>query len=448
MSRRRNKKKNKKESLAPACVVVDLGSCSIKAGFAGLSTTSSWIPDVTVSTTTLPQQNKATMLGEIARQAWDRRDELIRPIKRGKIVNQDQLKLLLEHTLLNKLEVSPKKNHILFADAAGYGHYSANDRKILMEWTFEKLGMLSCMFIPQPVLGAFASGLTTSVVVDSGYESSSVTSVIDGSIEQKKVLRIDHDSQENMMLNMLLENERITTKEKDGLPLLSDVGPHCRLVAEGTCYCSLKDIHKEMNSSKAGRTKKKYQLPDGTWLPVSEERFMVPEVLFGSTFGNRWNPSSFSGISGLGSGGLGGAVAYQLKQHSNLYTDLSRNIICIGGRAETENFDERLDLEISNALNLLPRKKRSLDDENEDMDEDLNEDLLNGEGGEVKTDRLLRRPKMARNKSKSKKFQRSNAAWAGGAMIASIDSMRALWINKEEFEEMGADACIDRRRMG
>ena len=114
MSRRRNKKKNKKESLAPACVVVDLGSCSIKAGFAGLSTTSSWIPDVTVSTTTLPQQNKATMLGEIARQAWDRRDELIRPIKRGKIVNQDQLKLLLEHTLLNKLEVSPKKNHILF----------------------------------------------------------------------------------------------------------------------------------------------------------------------------------------------------------------------------------------------------------------------------------------------------------------------------------------------
>ena len=366
-----------------------------------------------------------------------------------------QLKLLLSHILLNQLEISPKKQSLLFLDAPGFGYGSNGDRASLMTWTFEKLGCKSCMFMPQPVAGAFATGRTTAVVVDSGFESSSVTSVVDGRMEQKNVLRIDHASQETAMLEMLLANERISTTEGEGLPTVDQVGNSCRQVAEGICYCTLKPLHKELNAAKAGRTKRKYQLPDGTWLPVSEERFLIPEVLFGSNFGNRWNCGGGGGGGGgggdfngfLGSGGLGGAVAYQLKQQQatcsqDTYVDLSQNIVCIGGRSETENFDERLDLEIGKALGLLPRKKKSLeDDDASDVEKDDNNVV-----GEQK-EHTPKRPKMARNKQRSKKTPRTNAAWAGGSMIATIDAMRSLWITKAEFDELGAEACVDRRRM-
>ena len=441
---RKGKGKTTKRT-APPCVIVDLGSCSIKAGFAGIETSSPWLPDISISTAVLPTENRATMIGDIARNQWDRRAEVIRPIKRGKICDIEKLKLLLTDTLCNRMEINPKKQHILFADAPGRGYGSSGDRKDLMEWALEKLGMLSCMFIPQPVLGAFATGRTTATVVDSGFESSSSTVVIDGAMKQKNVMRLNHPSQEDQMLQMLLKNERISTKEGDGLPSVNDVGPCCRQIAEKTCYCYVgQDVQKEINSAKAGRTKRKYQLPDGSWLPVSVERFLIPETLFGGTFGNRWNPSTrTAGVGGLGNGGLGGAVAHQLKQHYERYWDLSRNIIAIGGRSETEGFDARLDLEISKGLGLLPRKKRSLEDDDADKEEEVFE-----EHGEVKTnEKIFRRPKIVQNQRNQKKEQRINATWAGGAMISSIDAMRSLWITKEEFKEMGADVCLDRRRM-
>ena len=437
------KKRKKKKKTAAPCVVVDLGSCTLKAGFGGISTTAAtWTPDACVSTTTLPTANRATLLGDAARQQWERRNELIRPIQRGRITNLEQLTHLLSHTILNTLDVTAKSNNILFSDAPGHGYGNRGDREALTEWTFEKLGMQSCMFMPQPVLAAFATGRTTAMVVDSGYESSSVSSVVDGRIEQSKVLRVDHQSQESIMLEMLIRNERVESLDPGGggggggggrvkgmTPTVDEVGPHCRQMAEQVCYLYLgTDINKELSSAKAGRTKKKWQLPDGSWLPCSQERFLIPEVLFGGAFGNRWKS--------LGeSGGLGGAVAHQLKECHIQRTreDLAHNILAVGGRSETENFDERLQLEIFHGLG-LSTKKKSLEEDDDDDDDEHNP-----------SETKQFRPKMAQNKARSKKKPRKFATFAGGAMLAGLENLRGMWITKEEFDELGASAVIDRR---
>ena len=87
-----------------------------------------------------------------------------------------------------------------------------------------------------------------------------------------------------------------------------------------------------------------------------------------------------------------------------------------------------------------------MEDDDADKEEEVFEE--HGEAGEVKTnEKIFRRPKVVQNERNQKKKQRINATWAGGAMISSIDAMRSLWITKEEFKEMGADVCLDRRRM-
>ena len=198
-------------------------------------------------------------------------------------------------------------------------------------------------------------------------------------------------------------------------------------MAEQVCYLYLgTDINKELSSAKAGRTKKKWQLPDGSWLPCSQERFLIPEVLFGGAFGNRWKS--------LGeSGGLGGAVAHQLKECHIQRTreDLAHNIVAVGGRSETENFDERLQLEIFHGLG-LSTKKKFLEEDDEDDEHNPSE-----------TKQF--RPKMAQNKARSKNKPRKFATFAGGAMLAGLENLRGMWITKEEFDELGASAVIDRR---
>ena len=424
----------KKKKKAPPCIIVDLGSCALKVGIASNTKTSaSWSPDNTISCCTLPTENRATMKGETARQQWDRRAELIRPIQRGKITDMEQLKLLLTHAFNDKLDVTTKGSHILFADAPGHGASSRSDREELMTWTFEKLQMQSCMFIPQPILAAFAAGKTTAIVVDAGFESSSVTKIIDGSLSQSNVHRINYPSFESTMLEMMVNSEKVSaTGEAQDIPSVDEIGTSFRLIAEGTCYCCLHDIEREKSKSKSGRTKKKYQLPDGTWIGVSEERFLLPETMCGGEYGNRWRT--------IGTGGLGGSVANQLKSCNdrNTYFDLANNIICCGGRSEIEHFDQRLDLEISKGLGLKPRPKKSLEDDL--VEEEDEEDGI----GEKKIDM---RPQLPITKTKSKKKPRKFATYAGGAMVASIDSMRSLWITKPEFEEYGADVCIDRRRL-
>ena len=429
--------KKQKKKKAPQCIVVDLGSCSLKVGFSGIKTTASWAPNCSIATTTLPTPNRATMKGEAARQQWERRDELIRPVQQGKITDMEQLKLLLTHAFNDRMDATTKNCHILFADAPGHGKMNRTDREDLLAWTFERLEMQSCMFIPQPILAAFATGRTSAIVVDAGFESSSVTRVVNGEMERSQVHHVNYASQESVMLEMLIKNEKISTNgEVGGGPPLHEIGPHTRLICEGTCYlyCGL-DINKERSSAKAGRCKKKYQLPDGTWLSVAEERFLIPEVMFATDFGNRWQS--------LGQGGLGGAVANLLKQSSDrdTYLDLANNIVCVGGRTETEHFDKRLDIEIAKGLGLKPRPKQTLEDSVSSRESE-------GEEGETKEGtKVDMRPKLPQNKARNKKKPRKYATWAGGAMVSSLNAMRSMWITKQEFEELGGDVCIDRRRL-
>ena len=69
---------------------------------------------------------------------------------------------------------------------------------------------------------------------------------------------------------------------------------------------------------------------------MSEERFSVPEDLFSSPYGNRWQKNC--------SGGLPAAVASVLqgtfeRHGQEIYRDLAENLVACGGRSDVEGFD-------------------------------------------------------------------------------------------------------------
>ena len=221
---------------------------------------------------------------------------------------------------------------------------------------------------------------------------------------------------------------------------LDDLGPAVEKIALDNCYVCA-NIARERAKAKAGRTKKKYKLPDGQWITISEERFAVPEDLMTAPFGNRWRKA--------GQGGLPGAVASVLQgtfeEHGQtVYRDLAENLVACGGRSDVEGFDERFDTELRVMLGVKKKKKYVEGDEDDPYVSEL--DASRAAEEQKENTSKMTEPFDFVPKSRSRKHPRRFATWAGGALISDFRGLREMWTTKKQFEELGADLAVDGRR--
>lgn len=136
----------------------------------------------------------------------------------------------------------------------------------------------------------------------------------------------------------------------------------------------------------SGENKLKYTLPDGQSILLGSERFSCPEVLFQPTIGGLECPS----ISDL--------ICEAVKKCSLDYRPMFfENIVLAGGSSTFPGLVNRLRKE----LNL---KKKIIGPCNVDELED-------------------------------KQF----AAWTGGSILASLNSVKGFWMTREEYEDDGID---------
>ncbi|XP_057969357.1 actin-related protein 4 [Malania oleifera] len=436
-----------------SAIVIDLGSHTCKAGYAGEDAPKAVFPSVLGSIDQMevddpanPENNsgptpdsknivktfdsdkaKGKRKLYVGSQALGfRRDhmEVVSPIKDGVIADWDIVDSIWDHAFRECLLVDPKEHPMLLAEPSSNAQ---QQRERTAELMFEKYKVPALFLAKNAVLTSFASGRATSLVVDSGGGSTTVAPVQDGYVLQKAVATSPIGGEfltECMMKSLeskgIIIKPRYSFKRKENRPgefQTVDVDfPNTtesyklysqRVIVSDIkeCVCRAPDApFDESGYSNIPMTP--YELPDGQTIEIGADRFKIPDVLF--------NPSLVKKIPGMESSAEAASSVRGLPQmviesinkcDVDIRRDLFSSILLAGGTASMQQLKERLEKDL---LEESPQAAR------------------------VKV--------LASGNSTERRF----SVWIGGSILASLGSFQQMWFSKAEYEEHGA-AYIQRK---
>ncbi|XP_010940353.1 actin-related protein 4 [Elaeis guineensis] len=429
-----------------SAIVIDLGSHTCKAGYAGEDAPKAVFPSVVGSIDHIEANNdvksekesesasdskngvkpldsdkpKAKRKLYVGSQALGyRRDhmEVISPIKDGVVVDWDIVDNIWDHAFRERLLIDPKEHPMLLAEPSCN---TPQQRERAAELMFENYKVPALFLAKNAVLTSFASGRATSLVVDSGGGSTTVTAVHDGYVLQKAAAKSPIGGEfltECMMKS--LESKGIVLKPRysfkrreirsgefqtidldfpnttESYKLYSQ-----RVIASDVkeCVCRVPDTAFD-ETAYANVPMTSYELPDGQTIEIGADRFKIPDVLF--------NPSLAQMILGMESFADSAAPVRGLPQmviesinkcDVDIRRELFSSILLAGGTASMQQLKERLEKEL--------------------MEE---------------------APQAARVKvlASGNSIERRFSVWIGGSILASLGSFQQMWFSKAEYEEHG-----------
>eukprot|EP00924_Labyrinthula_sp_SR-Ha-C_P002897 augustus_masked-scaffold_13-processed-gene-10.6-mRNA-1 protein AED:0.07 eAED:0.07 QI:0/-1/0/1/-1/1/1/0/367 len=355
-------------------VVIDNGSGTSRAGFAGEDSPLSSFPSV------VKRVNKMflhrTFKGNgclVGKEALEDKTKLRvkYPIEHGIVVNWDDMEEIWEHIFTKELLVNPNNHPILLTEKM-YGPKANREKTIQI--LFETFNVPAAFLRLQSVLSMYASGRTTGVVLDSGFGVTHTVPIYEGYALPHAVLRLDLGGSDvsSLLKKSLLDN--VCFKEK-GLTdnLVEDIKRYLGAVCEESGGKFSKDNYFVQ-----------YTLPDGTQIDVGTERFQCVEGMF---------RTRMFGISATG-------------VHENIYNsimkcdidirrDLYSNIVLTGGNTMFKGIQKRIRNEM---VDLVPAG--------------LDVDVI-------------------------APSERDLSAWRGGTILASLSTFNEIWISKEEYDDGG-----------
>ncbi|KAJ5961703.1 Glycosyl transferase family 28 C-terminal [Penicillium viridicatum] len=361
-------------------IVIDNGSGTIRAGFAGEEIPSCYFPSF-VGRPKHPRVMAGGLEGDsfIGSRAQELRGLLkIRyPLEHGIVTNWEDMESIWHYVYENELKTLPEEHPVLLTEPPL--NPRAN-RDIAAQLMFEAFNVPALYMSIQAVLSLYASGRTTGVVLDSGDGVSHAVPVFEGFAIPNSIRRIDvagRDVTEQMQLLLRKAGHVLhTSAEKEVV----------RMIKEKVCYVSLDPKREEkewMNSyHKSDAKAMDYALPDGHKIKIGQERYRAPEILF--------DPE----LIGLEYPGV-----HQIVQDAITRTDLDLrkslylNIVLSGGSTLCKNFPDRLMREI---------KKLAV----EDMKIRI-----------------------------SAPAERKYTTWIGGSILAGLSTFRKMWVSADEWHE-------------
>ncbi|CAN1241760.1 Actin-related protein 4, partial [Linum perenne] len=405
-----------------SAIVIDLGSHTCKAGYAGEDAPKAVFPSVVGAIDQMEvddnTSNRKLYVG--SQSLGFRRDhmEVLSPIKDGVVVDWDIVDSIWDHAFRECLLVDPKEHPMLLAEPSSN---SQQQRERTVELMFEKYNVPALFLAKNAVLTSFASGRATALVVDSGGGSTTVAPVHDGYVLQKAVTScpIGGDFLSDCLLKSLeskgvVIKPRYSFKRKETRPgefQAVDVDfPNTtesyrlysqRVIASDIkeCVCRAPDTpYDEASYSNIPMTP--YELPDGQTIEIGADRFKIPDILF--------NPSLAQTIPGIESfveispnvRGLPQMVIDSINRCDvDIRRELFSSILLSGGTASMQQLKERLEKDL---LEESPQAAR------------------------VKV--------LASGNSTERRF----SVWIGGSILASLGSFQQMWFSKAEYEEHGA----------
>ncbi|KAI6683368.1 hypothetical protein NL676_029281 [Syzygium grande] len=430
-----------------SAIVIDLGSHTCKAGYAGEDAPKAVFPSVVGSIDQMEvddaantdtnsgaameakgnvktpdsDKNKGKRKLYVGSQALGyRRDhmEVISPFKDGIVADWDIVDNIWDHAFRECLLIDPTEHPMLLAEPSSNPQ---QQRERAAELMFEKYKVPALFLAKNAVLTSFASGRATSLVVDCGGGSTTVAPVHDGYVLQKAVATspIGGDFLTDCLLKSLESKgikikPRYSFKRKEVRPGefqpfdidFPSTTESYRLYSQRVIASDIKDSVCRApdspydESAYANIPMTPYELPDGQTIEIGADRFKIPDVLF--------NPSLAQTIPGMESfsefapsvRGLSQMVIESInKCDVDIRRELFSSILLAGGTASMQQLKERLEKDL---LEESPQAAR------------------------VKV--------LASGNTTERRF----SVWIGGSILASLGSFQQMWFSKTEYEEHGA----------
>ncbi|GJN30050.1 hypothetical protein PR202_gb18325 [Eleusine coracana subsp. coracana] len=412
-----------------AAIVIDVGSYSCKAGYAGDDTPKAVFPSVvgSIEQTGDADESKAEKEPEdskngakpmdvdkaktkrklyVGQELDFRRDnmEVISPMKDGTVTDWDIVDNIWNHAFRRRLLINPEEHPMLIAEPSTN---TAQQREKAAELMFENYKVPALFLAKNAVLTSFASGRATSLVVDSGGGSTVVSAVHDGFVLQKIRPRYSFKKKEispgeYKIVDLDLPNTTESYKLYCMRAIVSDIKESvCRV--PDTAFDEVAYANVPTTS---------YELPDGQTIEVGADRFKIPDILF--------NPSLSQTIPGID--GFADSISVR---------GLPRMVIDSINRCDVDIRKELFSNILVNALipvlHFAPLHLSGGSSSILQLKERLEKEVLE------ESPQAARVKVMASGNSVERRF----SVWIGGSILASLGSFQQMWFSKAEYEEHG-----------
>ncbi|KAK1796757.1 hypothetical protein P4O66_009771 [Electrophorus voltai] len=432
-------------------LVFDIGSYSVRAGYAGEDCPKADFP--TVIGVTLDRDDGTTPMetdGEKGKQSGTtyyidtnqlrvprENMEVMSPLKNGmmtslspssslglthsltQVEDWDSFQAILDHTYKMHFKSEPSLHPVLMSEASWN---TRAKREKLTELMFEHYNIPAFFLCKTAVLSAFANGRSTGLVLDSGATHTTAIPVHDGYVLQQGIVKSplagDFMSMQCRELFQELNVEIIppymiaskdsvregapaSWKKKEKLPQVTRSWHNymCNTVIQDFQASVLQVSDSPYDEQVAAQMPTvHYELPNGYNCDFGAERLKIPEGLF--------DPSNAKGLSGNTMLGVGHVVTTSVGMCDiDIRPGLYGSVIVTGGNTLIQGFTDRLNRELSQ-----------------------------------KTPPSMRLKLIANNTTVERRF----SAWIGGSILASLGTFQQMWISKQEYEE-GGKQCVDRK---
>ncbi|DAA76463.1 TPA_exp: Uncharacterized protein A8136_0777 [Trichophyton benhamiae CBS 112371] len=378
-------------ALHNAPIVLDNGSGTIRAGFAGEDLPKCYFPSF-VGRPKHPRVLAGALEGDvfIGQRAQELRGLLkIRyPLEHGIVTDWDDMEKIWQWVYEGELKTLSEEHPVLLTEPP---LNPRTNRDTAAQILFEQFNIPALYTSIQAVLSLYASGRTTGIVLDSGDGVSHAVPVYEGFAMPSSIRRIDVAGRDvTEYLQLLLRKSGYvfhTSAEKEVV----------RMIKEKTGYVAM-DPRKEekewsTNGGKADSKMAEYVLPDGhklkdlmadrpTHVKIGVERFRAPEILF--------DPE----IIGLEYPGVHQIVVDAINRTDmDLRKSLFANIVLSGGSTLCKGFGDRLLHEVQRLAVKDMRIK------------------------------IFAPP------------ERKYSTWIGGSILAGLSTFRKMWVSIDDWHE-------------
>ncbi|KAI9219926.1 actin family [Blastocladiella britannica] len=475
-----------------SALVLDVGHSYTKAGYAGDDTPAAYIPSVLGHLPSSDSTNGAAaadgstpmdvdqpngdnnngraanngagrrkrpgqwFAGEQRALSWRAGMELRRPIVDGNVADWDAFEELLDHTFLSHLRTDPTEHPLLMVEPAWNPKAS---RERMTEIAFEQFDFPAFFLAKAPVLSAFAAGRGSSLVIECGGGSTSVSPVHEGYVLQKAATSqhiagefVSHQAHLTFDFNRIDIAPRYLIKGKRPVPLAMPASVDLRTerlagTSQGyhdyamlrefddfkhsTMVCPTSLLNETQPASPAPPETRAHEFTCGYHNQFTTERYRLAEALFqpakyairaefipprappadgspptvlhvpsGTVFPGPVSANPILSIPDL----IRKAMA---AVDADVRPSLLANVVLAGGTAtQVPGFSERIVHELHQ---MYP-------------------------GAKIKV--------VSGNTLPERKF----SAWLGGSVLASLGTFHQMWISKKEYEEHGK-SIVERKCM-
>ncbi|KAF2429391.1 Actin/actin-like protein [Tothia fuscella] len=363
-----------------APIVLDNGSGTIRAGFAGEDLPKTFFP----SFVGRPKHVRAmagaregdVFIGPLAQELRGLL-KINYPLEHGIVTDWDDMERIWQYVYAEGLKTLSEDHPVLLTEPP---LNPRSNRDTAAQILFETFNVPALYTSVQAVLSLYASGRTTGIVLDSGDGVSHAVPVYDGFAIPNSIRRIDvagRDVTEYLQIQLRKAGYIFhTSAEKDIV----------RQIKEKASYVAA-DPSKEEKDWSGGslRTESKhidYELPDGRKIRLGPERFRAPEILF--------DPERI----GLEYPGVHQIVVDAIhRTDMDLRKSLFGSIVLSGGSTLTRGFGDRL----LNEVQRLAVKDMRI--------------------------KIFAPP------------ERKYTTWTGGSILAGLSTFKKMWVDKDEWQE-------------